>query len=111
MARAPKVKKGRRPKGLPSFISIYGYDVEILYCTVMPKGYDDTFGITYHNEKRIYINLDQPRDEMERTVFHEICHMVLFLSGHKYAMEDGQEEAVIRALEHGLLPLYRRKMR
>jgi Zn-dependent peptidase ImmA (M78 family) len=109
VARHPKVKRGRKPSGFPSRVLVYGHAVEIIYCHEMPKGYVDTFGVTYHNEKRIYINLDQPRDEMERTVFHEICHMVLFLSGHKYAMEDGQEEAVIRALEHGLLPLYRRK--
>lgn len=111
MARPPKIKRGKKPKGFPSRVPIYGYDVEIIYCKDMPRGYSNTFGLTYHNEKRIYVNLDQNREEMERTVFHEICHMVLFLSGHKYAMEEGQEEAVIRALEHGLLPLYRRKTR
>lgn len=109
MARIPKFKRGRRPKGFPSKIHVFGYDVEIIYCDEMPRGASDTLGLMYHNEKKIFINLDQDLREMDKTVFHEICHMVLFLSGHRYAMEEGQEEAVIRALEHGLLPLYRRK--
>ncbi len=111
MARLPNLKRGRKPKGFPSKIHVFGYDVEIIYCSEMPKRIGDVFGITYQNEKKILINLDQDLKEMEKTVFHEICHMVLFLSGHKFAMEEGQEEAVVRALEHGLLPLYKRKTR
>lgn len=109
MPRPPKVKRGRKPRGFPSSVQVFGHKVRIVYCHVMPKTLTDSFGVTYFDTKRIYISLEQPRDEMERTLFHEFCHMVLFLSGHSFNMKEDDEEAVVRALEHGLYPLYKRR--
>ena len=111
MPRLPKVKRGRKPHGFPSSAQVFGHKIKIVYCHVMPKASLDTFGVTYFDTKIIYIWLEQPKDEMEKTLFHELCHMVLFLSGHCWKMKDDDEEAVVRALEHGLYPLYKRKRR
>jgi predicted SprT family Zn-dependent metalloprotease len=61
------------------------------------------------NEKAIYIALDQPKEEMERTLFHELCHMLLFLSGHHFKLSEEDEEALVRAFEHGFLQMYKRR--
>lgn len=109
MGRLPKVKRGRKPRGFPSHVNLYGYKIRIWYCHLMPKADRDCFGITYLNEKVIMISLDQPKEEMERTLFHELCHMLLFLSGHHFKISEEDEEGIIRAFEHGFLQMYKRR--
>ena len=109
MGRLPRVKRGRKPRGFPSYVDLYGYKIRIWYCHQMPKGEQDTFGVTYLNEKVIMISLDQIKEEMERTLFHELCHMLLFLSGHHFQISEEDEEAIIRAFEHGFLQMYKRR--
>lgn len=109
MGRLPKVKRGRKPRGFPSRVHLYGYKIRIYYCHQMPRADRDCFGITYVNEKAIFISLDQPREEMERTLFHELCHMLLFLSGHHFKISEEDEEGIIRAFEHGFLQMYKRR--
>ena len=38
----------------------------------------------------------------EQSLMHEIIHGILFRSGTKFQLDDKQEEAIVRALEHGL---------
>lgn len=109
MARLPKVKRGKKPYGFPSKVTLFGVSIKIIYCTQMPKQDQDCMGLTYYTEKYIYINLEQTRAEMEQTLFHEFCHMLLFLSGHSFRLSEEDEEAVVRAMEHGVLQLYKRK--
>lgn len=109
MGRLPKVKRGRKPRGFPSSIQLFGYKVKVIYCHIMPRGTEDCYGLTYLNEKAIYISLDQPKEEMERTLFHELCHMLLFLSGHHFKLSEEDEEALVRAFEHGFLQMYKRR--
>lgn len=109
MARPPKVKRGRKPSGFPSKVTLFGVDIAIIYCREMPKQEVDCVGVTYYTEKRIYISLVQTRNEMEQTLFHELCHMLLFLSGHSFKLTEEDEEAIVRALEHGVLQLYKRR--
>lgn len=109
MGRLPKVRRGRKPRGFPSRMQLYGCKIRIWYCHQMPKSDADCFGLTYLNEKVIMISLDQEKDEMERTLFHELCHMLLFLSGHHFKISEEDEEGLIRAFEHGFLQMYKRR--
>lgn len=109
VGRHPTVVRGRKPRGFPSSLKVFGHTIKILYCHKMPKNYMDCYGVCFFNEKRIYLSLDQPKDELERTLFHELCHMFLWLSGHRFKLNDEDEEALVRALEHGVLPLYKRR--
>ena len=109
MARLPKVKRGRKPRGFPSIVHLYGCKIQIFYCHMMPREFHDSFGVAYLTEKVVMISLDQSKEEMERTLFHELCHMLLFLSGHHFKISEEDEEAIIRALEHGFLQMYKRR--
>lgn len=109
MPRHPAIKRGRKPPGFPSRITLFGFEVTIIYCRQMPKEYRDSFGAAYFTDRRIYISLEQSKEEMERTLFHEICHLLLFLSGHTFRLTEEDEEAIVRALEHGMLQLYKRR--
>jgi hypothetical protein len=109
VARLKKVKRGRKPRGFPSHVNLFGCKVRIIYCHVMPKDYTDCFGVTFYDERDIYLSINQSKEEMERTLFHEICHMLLFLSGHSYKLKEDDEEALIRAFEHGFLQMYKRR--
>jgi Zn-dependent peptidase ImmA (M78 family) len=109
MARHPSIKRGKKPPGFPSKVELFGFEVVIIYCRQMPKEFRDAFGVAYLTEKRIYVSLEQSKDDMERTLFHELCHILLFLSGHKFRLSEEDEEAIVRALEHGVLQLYKRR--
>jgi predicted SprT family Zn-dependent metalloprotease len=38
----------------------------------------------------------------DQTLLHELIHGILYRSGGKFQLDDKQEEALVRALEHGL---------
>lgn len=50
----------------------------------------------------IYLRSGIKGDVADQTLLHELIHGILFRSGGKFQLDDKQEEAIVRALEHGL---------
>ncbi len=68
----------------------------------------DNFGTYYHDEKKITLDpvvRDNPQEMLE-TLFHEMCHASLKISGVAFGLADGQEEQIVRCLEQLLLPAW-----
>lgn len=107
--RAPRVERGRKPQGFPSTVTIAGHKIKVVYCNKMPKNYEHCDGISWFAPKAIYISLNQPKDEMEHTLVHEIIHYILHLTGNSFQLSEDLEESIVRALEHNILKLYKRK--
>ena len=42
-------------------------------------------------------------DHWREHLLHEVLHAILFLSGHSEQLDQKLEEAIVRAIEHGLL--------
>ena len=60
---------------------------------------DDEHGQCDCEKKIIKLNCDAP----PATLLHELLHAILFESGLSFVLEDRTEEAVVRAIEHGLV--------
>ena len=83
---------------LTSTVWIFGQPYKVKFC----KMSKDAFGFCHFDKK--LIEIDKDSDDKTFSLLHEILHAVLFESGLKYMMEDrdGFEEAIVRAIEHGL---------
>lgn len=87
----------------PESVNILGQVFRIKYVKRLKGGLGET-----RNDKRVILIKECSEAEMEATLFHEIIHAVLFISGLSFVIDpdqEGAEEAVVRALEHGLMPL------
>jgi len=62
----------------------------------------DFYGECDFTKAAIRINKNQK--DLESTIVHEVLHAIIFESGLKYIIDstDGLEEALVRAIEHGL---------
>lgn len=93
-------------KRRPASITILGYIFEIKYVDDMPDG---QHGEMDADKKVIKINTNSQGEELHATLFHEATHAALFLTGWNERLGEQEEEALVRALEHSLAPLYRLK--
>lgn len=87
---------------LPKHVMICG--VKILIKQV--KKSNGLYGHFDPATKAIYINLTlcDSEEEQRLTLFHEMCHAVLHLTGQSFTINNEDvEEGIVRALEH-LLP-------
>lgn len=88
---------------LPKSVNIMGipFDVE-----VKKKAKDH--GLTNGPERKISITENKNSALMESTLLHEIIHGVFYVTGHSEWLTEEQEEALTLALEHAIIPLYKR---
>lgn len=90
---------------IPTHIMILGKKIR----TRKPKKLVDEsgqelFGLFDHDKMIIYVSKSKDHN-IHSTFLHEILHAILFISGHNETLEHEQEEAIIRAIEHGLYPI------
>jgi hypothetical protein len=60
------------------------------------------YGLLDDDLQIIWLKSGVKGDMASKTVLHEVIHAILFSSGSKYQLSPGQEESIVRALEHGL---------
>lgn len=58
----------------------------------------DSYGVTIKEKQKIIIASDLGDDVAIETLFHEILHAVLFVSGADYNMSDDEEESLISSI-------------
>jgi hypothetical protein len=92
--------KKKAPK-LPKAVDVLGHTFAIQYYDEMING--ELAGLMDPVKKVIHVLND---DELEVTLLHEIIHAVLFVSGHSFTLGPAMEEALVRALEAGLGPIF-----
>lgn len=90
----------QKPKGpsLPTTVSVLGVDVGVEWNADLEDG---DFGQFLADVPMAKIG----KRKVTQTFLHEMLHAIFYVSGQSEMMKEGQEEALIAALEHGLLPL------
>ena len=86
---------------VPKTITILGKKIKI---TIMEL--DDSHGDFNSDKMEIRLDREQSNESAHRTLFHESIHAVAFISGWHYLFKDGEEELIVRSIEHGLADLY-----
>lgn len=85
--------------GLPKTVQILGQKYTVRKCPHV-----EPHGECRSESKEIVISDKTTGDMASKTLLHEVVHAVLHESGLSYVLDstDGLEEAVVRAVEHGL---------
>jgi hypothetical protein len=99
-----KKKSGSKKADLPQYpkhLDILGHRFKIEYSNEAING--NLAGACDGHGRKIYVWL---APDWQLTLFHEMVHAVLFLTGHSFRMSESEEEALVRALEHGLGPIF-----
>lgn len=88
----------------PTSISLAGVDFQIKYCKIAEYG-------LYELEGRVIKIRNTLTDEQVfDTLMHECVHAALDMSGIAYLIDDDQkEEAIVRAIENLLFPVYKQE--
>ena len=81
---------------IPRRIHILGHEYKI-----RRKRMKDYAWIDY-DKHTIWIRSGLYSDTTQACLLHECIHGILFRSGNGYQLNTGQEESIVRALEHGL---------
>jgi hypothetical protein len=88
----------------PSSISVAGVDFQIKYCKI------SEYGLYELEDKVIKIRNTLTDEQVFDTLMHECVHAALDMSGIAYLIDDDQkEEAIVRALENLLFPVYQQE--
>lgn len=84
---------------LPENVMVMG---RVYSVTVKPMKKHDA--LCYRGEGRIVINENLPDDKAYWALIHEVMHAILHESGLRYIInDDNLEEAIVRAIENGLM--------
>lgn len=65
---------------------------------------NELFGLFDRDKLIIYIS-QSPHHDKDSTLLHECIHAILFITGQNETLEHEQEEAIVRAIEHGMVGL------
>lgn len=88
---------------IPKYLQIFGRRVRI-----QRKSLGVNHGEFDLDAMSIYLSDSLDGKELQTTLLHEIMHAALGIGGVSYAITDEQEEAVVRCLENGFLPVLQR---
>jgi hypothetical protein len=81
---------------IPRSISIMGRDYKIRRKRMKE------FALCDDDAETIWLRSGIKGDVAEQSLLHEVIHGILFRSGSKFQIDDKLEEAIVRAIEHGL---------
>jgi hypothetical protein len=81
---------------IPRSISIMGRDYKIRRKRMKE------FALCDDDAETIWLRSGLKGEMAEQSLLHEIIHGILFRSGSKFQIDDKLEEAITRALEHGI---------
>lgn len=91
---------------VPVKITLQGRDVPIRYVKKIPGETEDdpSYGEFCHIEKVITINKVRHKSgpELFSTVYHEMLHAIMDITGQNTGMSNQREEVLVRAFENSL---------
>lgn len=107
MAKKKQVPQISCPPTLP----ILGHDYKVLLEKTLGLDDDGSVmeGLSSPYEIKIALDSNKTLELQESTLLHEILHSILHVSGQSNMLSEKQEEALVVAFEHGLMPLYKRR--
>lgn len=82
-------------------MKILGTEIEVVLTPL-----DDLLGD--YAGRKIRIDPKHPEDDKLITLWHEMLHALLDITGHSYGLADSHEEALVRALEN-MMPFVDKK--
>lgn len=85
---------------IPTSIQIFREPVEVIL-----KPSSDEQGSALVDDREVYVDPHQSMEDQLSTLFHECVHMCLGIGGVSFQLDEKQEEAIVRCLEHGLWPI------
>ncbi len=91
---------------MPKRLIICGVPHVIKYVNKIKGTEDEIVYGMYHQRDRVIEIATEPQHSQETllaTLLHECLHGILYMSGHSEELEDGKEESIVLALEHGLV--------
>ncbi len=98
-------------KRMPKSVSILGIPFTIDYTAEFKSDDgDQPMGEMIASQRVIKVcsGKNSTKELIESTLFHEIIHAALYLSGHSESLKAKKEEAIVLALENALAPLFKR---
>lgn len=90
---------------LPKSIRVLHYDLEVVTPDSVEMDHNEVEGRFLQSRERIEVRGDRPRSLTQETLFHEVLHAVMCLSGARAIldMETEVEEKLISGLAPALL--------
>jgi len=92
----------QRRHGDSGRILIGGVPFEVKFQDQLFEGGDECDGLTHGAREEIEISSRLPTHRQLRTLFHEVIHGALYVSGQAESLAERQEEAIVLALEYKL---------
>jgi hypothetical protein len=85
----------------PHSISIGGVEVEIVYIPKLNELADCWGEFSEEDGRKLVIRIDDGLvgQDLLSTLFHEMCHASLHISGLAFAVKPDMEEAIVRCIE------------
>jgi len=93
----------RKFKAPPKSIMVMGHRIKVTVKANLMDGDSELEGYFDYSKRTIFLSLRSPC--LRSTLLHEVLHSVLYFSGHSTHLSAADEEALVLALEHGLMPL------
>ena len=87
-------------------MKILGTEIEVLLAHL-----DDNHGDYDTDKKQIRIDLAQKEEDKLTSLWHEMVHALLDITGHAYGLADAHEEALVRAMENMMPFVDKKKLR
>ncbi|MFW7382374.1 MAG: hypothetical protein ACOH5I_26490 [Oligoflexus sp.] len=91
------------PKSIPP---IAGVDIKVVYKDKLKDDDgNDVYGMSDGGEHTIHIckTKNNTPQKLRSTLFHEACHMCLYITGNSQSLSTAKEESIVLAFEHVML--------
>lgn len=91
---------------LPRHVMVLGHKIRVTRVAGL-RDYDGVRvdGLSNHEDRWIKVDAALGPRKAQQTLFHEILHVTLRLSGHDEMLQERHEEALVCCLEHSLFHL------
>jgi len=86
-------------------VSVMGINFTLEYVDKVSHEGEHVSGLTQGSDRKISVSLTEnsTKELRESTSFHELLHAILYVTGQSEMLTTEQEEALVVAVEHGVL--------
>jgi hypothetical protein len=95
---------------MKTYCTVLGKRIKLEYIDDVQAAEDGISGDFRSDPLKIRIKSGLSEKEQKATLLHEIVHAIFFITGHSFELQDNTEEALVRAIEHGLADIVELKI-